>query len=350
MNTLNNLPSRVKLVDVGPRDGLQNEKQMVPAAVKIGLIDRLQQAGVRHLEATSFVSPKWVPQMGDAVEVMAGLPRRADVVYSVLTPNMKGFEGALAAGANEVVVFGAATQAFSRRNINCSIEESIERFAPVVAAAREAGLKVRAAISCALGCPYQGEVSADEVEHLVKLFKAIGVHHCGVADTIGVGTPRRAQGTLVTDGETRKVARFLKDVAEPSFERQLISIRGTKAAGGEESDGGCAATDGGERDPMFDKAVEIMIESGRGSVSLLQRRLAIGYGRASRLVDQMGQAGILSDHKGSVAREVLISLDDWKRMQSMVESDAAGGGSEELRYEQEDDASVPDEFEGEYRN
>jgi S-DNA-T family DNA segregation ATPase FtsK/SpoIIIE len=163
------------------------------------------------------------------------------------------------------------------------------------------------------------------------------------------GTPRRAQGTLVTDGETRKVARFLKDVAEPSFERQLISIRGTKAAGGEESDGGCAATDGGERDPMFDKAVEIMIESGRGSVSLLQRRLAIGYGRASRLVDQMGQAGILSDHKGSVAREVLISLDDWKRMQSMVESDAAGGG-EELRYEQDDDASVPDEFEGEYRN
>ena len=163
-------------------------------------------------------------------------------------------------------------------------------------------------------------------------------------------TPRRAQGTLVTDGETRKVARFLKDVAEPSFERQLIAIRGTKAAGGEESDGGCAATDGGERDPMFDKAVEIMIESGRGSVSLLQRRLAIGYGRASRLVDQMGQAGILSDHKGSVAREVLISLDDWKRMQSMVESDAAGGSAEELRYEQEDDASVPDEFEGEYRN
>ncbi|MEY4842084.1 MAG: putative translocase FtsK, partial [Planctomycetota bacterium] len=163
-------------------------------------------------------------------------------------------------------------------------------------------------------------------------------------------TPRRAQGTLVTDGETRKVARFLKDVAEPSFERQLISIRGTKAAGGEEPDGGCAATDGGERDPMFDKAVEIMIESGRGSVSLLQRRLAIGYGRASRLVDQMGQAGILSDHKGSVAREVLISLDDWKRMQSMVESDAAGGSAEELRYEQEDDASVPDEFEGEYRN
>ena len=194
--SLAHLPSRVHLVDVGPRDGLQNEKQMVPAAVKIKLIHLLQAAGVRHLEATSFVSPKWVPQMGDAVEVMAGIERRADTVYSVLTPNMKGFEGALAAGANEVVVFGAASEAFSQKNINCSIEASIERFAPVVQAAKAQGLRVRGAISCAVGCPYEGDVAPDRVGHVARLMKAIGVDHVGVADTIGVGTPRRVQAAL----------------------------------------------------------------------------------------------------------------------------------------------------------
>jgi len=194
--TLQNLPIRVKLVDVGPRDGLQNEKQMVPAAVKIELIARLQAAGIRHLEATSFVSPKWVPQMGDAVEVMAGMARRADTVYSVLTPNMKGFEGALAAGANEVVVFGAASEAFSQKNINCSIAESIERFAPVVVAAHAGGIGVRGAISCTVGCPYEGEVSPERVALVARLMKDIGVDHVGVADTIGVGTPRKVQAAL----------------------------------------------------------------------------------------------------------------------------------------------------------
>ena len=153
------MPSKVKLVDVGPRDGLQNEKQPVPAAVKIELVHRLQDAGLKHIEVTSFVSPKWVPQMADNAEVMAGIQRRADVQYSVLTPNLKGFEASLASNPDEIVVFGAASEAFSQKNINCSIAESIERFAPVVAAAREAGVKVRGAISCALGCPYQGEVS-----------------------------------------------------------------------------------------------------------------------------------------------------------------------------------------------
>ena len=196
MTTLQNLPTRVKLVDVGPRDGLQNEKQMVPAAVKIELIARLQAAGIRHLEATSFVSPKWVPQMGDAVEVMAGMARRADTVYSVLTPNMKGFEGALAAGANEVVVFGAASEAFSQKNINCSIAEFIERFAPVVVAAHASGISVRGAISCTVGCPYEGEVSPERVALVARLMKDIGVDHVGVADTIGVGTPRKVQAAL----------------------------------------------------------------------------------------------------------------------------------------------------------
>jgi len=194
------IPSNVTLVDVGPRDGLQNEKQAVAAAHKIELVHRLQAAGLRNIEVTSFVSPKWVPQMADNAEVMAGIRRAPHVRYSVLTPNMKGLEAALAAERalwpDEIVVFGAASEAFSQRNINCSIEESIERFRPVVAAAHREGIKVRSAISCALGCPYQGEVTPDEVERVVVMMQGIGVDHCGVADTIGVGTPRRVQAAM----------------------------------------------------------------------------------------------------------------------------------------------------------
>ncbi len=190
------MPTSVKLVEVGPRDGLQNEAMPVDTAHKIELVHRLQAAGLREIEVTSFVSPKWVPQMGDNSAVMAGLERRSGVRYSVLTPNMRGFEAALPSRPDEIVVFGAATEAFSQRNINCSIEESIERFRPVVDAAHRHGIKVRAAISCALGCPYQGEVSADEVERVVRLMHDIGVDHCGVADTIGVGTPKRVQAAM----------------------------------------------------------------------------------------------------------------------------------------------------------
>ena len=190
------LPSHVTLVDVGPRDGLQNESQPIPAATKIELVSRLQDAGLREIEVTSYVSPKWVPQMADAAEVMAGIERRPDVRYSVLTPNLKGLEAALAGRPDEIVVFGAASEAFSRRNINCSIEESIERFRPVVQLALAQGIKVRAAVSCAVGCPYQGEVSPDEVERVVVGMKALGVQHCGIADTIGVGTPRKVQAAM----------------------------------------------------------------------------------------------------------------------------------------------------------
>jgi len=190
------LPIHVTLVDVGPRDGLQNEKQPVATEHKVGLVQRLQAAGLKEIEVTSFVSPKWVPQMADGAAVMATIERRTGVRYSVLVPNMKGLEAALPTRPDEVVVFGAASEAFSQRNINCSIEESIERFRPVAEAALAAGLKVRGAISCALGCPYQGEVSLDEVERVVRLMKGIGVQHVGVADTIGVGTPRRAQAAL----------------------------------------------------------------------------------------------------------------------------------------------------------
>ncbi len=193
-------PQHVTLVEVGPRDGLQNEAQPVAAADKIELVQRLQAAGSREIEVTSFVSPKWVPQMSDNAEVMARIHRLAGVRYSVLVPNLKGLVAALsvplAQRPQEVVVFGAASEAFSQKNINCSVEESIERFRPVVALAHEAGLKVRGAVSCALGCPYQGEVPLDDVEWVVRLMRGIGVDHVGVADTIGVGTPRRVQAAL----------------------------------------------------------------------------------------------------------------------------------------------------------
>ena len=190
------MPARVKLVDVGPRDGLQNEKQAVPTAVKIELVHRLQAAGLKEIEVTSFVSPKWVPQMADNAEVMAGIARQAGVRYSVLTPNMQGYQAAAQSKPDEIVVFAAASEAFSQKNINCSIEESIQRFAPVVAAAREAGIYVRGAMSCVVGCPYEGEVPPASVERLAKLMKSIGVQHLGVADTIGVGTPRKVQAAM----------------------------------------------------------------------------------------------------------------------------------------------------------
>ncbi len=189
-------PSRVQLIDVGPRDGLQNEKQPVPAAVKIELVHRLQDAGLKEIEVTSYVSPKWVPQMGDNAEVMAGIKRRPDVRYSVLVPNLKGWEAAVLARPDEIVVFGAASEAFSQKNINCSIAESIERFAPVVAAARAAGVRVRGAMSCTVGCPYEGEVAPERVSMLAKLMKEIGVQRVDVADTIGVGTPRKVQRAI----------------------------------------------------------------------------------------------------------------------------------------------------------
>ena len=191
-----NLPPRVKLVEVGPRDGLQNEKQAVPATVKIELVHRLQQAGLNELEVTSFVSPKWVPQMADNAEVMAGIRRLPGVRYSVLTPNLQGFEAALQCKPDEIVVFGAASEAFSQKNINCSIAQSIERFAPVVQAARAAGIYVRGAMSCAVGCPYEGDVAPERVGYLAGLMKGIGVQHVGVADTIGVGTPLKVQRAI----------------------------------------------------------------------------------------------------------------------------------------------------------
>jgi hydroxymethylglutaryl-CoA lyase len=190
------LPQRVQLIDVGPRDGLQNEKQAVPAAIKIELVQRLQDAGLNEIEVTSFVSPKWVPQMADNAEVMAGIVRKPGVRYSVLTPNLQGFEAAIKTRPDEIVVFGAASEAFSQKNINCSIAQSIERFAPVVQAALAAGIAVRGAMSCTVGCPYEGEIAPERVAYLAGLMAGIGVQRVDVADTIGVGTPLKVQRAI----------------------------------------------------------------------------------------------------------------------------------------------------------
>lgn len=189
-------PAAVKIVEVGPRDGLQNEKSFVPTETKIALVDRLSKAGFRNVEAASFVSPKWVPQMADGAELMAGIARRPGTIYSVLTPNLKGLENALAARADEVVIFGAASEAFSQKNINCSIAESIARFEPVARAAKDAGVRLRGSISCSLGCPYQGEVPVAAVIDVVERFAALGCDEIDIADTIGVGTAARTRALM----------------------------------------------------------------------------------------------------------------------------------------------------------
>jgi hydroxymethylglutaryl-CoA lyase len=190
------LPRQVKLVEVAARDGLQNEKAQVPTDVRVELCDRLTAAGFPNIEAGSFVSPKWVPQMADTAELMARIRRRPGTVYSVLAPNLKGLEGALAAKADEVVIFGAASEAFSQRNINCSIAESIERFRAVAQGAKAGGLRLRGSISCSLGCPYQGEVAPEAVADVVARFADLGCDEIDIADTIGIGTPGRTRAVM----------------------------------------------------------------------------------------------------------------------------------------------------------
>ncbi|MFJ1254217.1 hydroxymethylglutaryl-CoA lyase [Cupriavidus sp. CuC1] len=190
------MPHNVKIVEVGPRDGLQNEKTLVTTDVKVELINRLSNAGFVNVEAASFVSPKWVPQMADGADVMARIARRPGTLYSVLAPNMKGFEGAIASDADEVVIFGAASEAFSQKNINCSIAESMTRFEPVAAAARKAGVRLRGSISCSLGCPYQGEVPVRAVVDVVRRMRELGCDEIDIADTIGVGTPGKVQEVM----------------------------------------------------------------------------------------------------------------------------------------------------------
>jgi hydroxymethylglutaryl-CoA lyase len=190
------LPDRVRMVEVGPRDGLQNEAKTVPLEVKVALIDRLSATGLKVIEAGSFVSPKWVPQMADTVEVLARIRRAPGVRYPVLVPNMKGLEAALGSGVEEIAVFGAASESFSQKNINCSIAESLERFRPVVERARGEGVRVRGYISCVAGCPYEGEVAPAAVARVAKALHDMGCAELSLGDTIGTGTPRKMQAMI----------------------------------------------------------------------------------------------------------------------------------------------------------
>ena len=189
---------RVRIVEVGPRDGLQNEKQTVSTETKIEFIRRLAETGLKTIEATAFVSPKWVPQMADHAEVLRALPPVQGITYPVLVPNMQGFEAAVDAGAREVAVFAAASETFSQRNINCSIAESLERFAPIFAAARAANIRVRGYVSCALGCPYEGEVKPGKVAEVAAALSDRGCYEISLGDTIGVGTPNRTTDLIST--------------------------------------------------------------------------------------------------------------------------------------------------------
>ncbi len=190
------LPRNVKIVEVGPRDGLQNEPQQVPTATKVELIHRLADAGLRVIEATAFVSPKWVPQMADNGEVMARIERRPGISYPVLVPNEKGFEAALAAGAKEIAVFGAASETFSQKNINCTVAESLERFRPVIAKAKKADVLVRGYVSCVLGCPYQGEIAPLAVAEVAGALFDMGCYEISLGDTVGAGTPEKTKAMI----------------------------------------------------------------------------------------------------------------------------------------------------------
>jgi len=202
------LPTRVRMVEVGPRDGLQNEAQTLPAATKIALIEQLADAGLRVIEAGSFVSPKWIPQMADTAEVLAGLKRKPGVSYPVLVPNMKGFEAARAASVEEVAVFAAASESFSRRNINCSIAESLERFAPVAAAARTHGMRVRGYVSCVVDCPYEGVIAPAAVADVAAKLAALGCYEVSLGDTIGTGTPARVQAMIEAVAAVQPIERL----------------------------------------------------------------------------------------------------------------------------------------------
>lgn len=216
-------PDHVRIVEVSPRDGLQNEARVLPLDLKVELVDRLASAGFRFIEVTSFVSPTRIPQLADAADVMARIHRRPGVRYSVLTPNMHGFERATAAAADAIVVFGSASETFSQRNINCSIAESIERFRPVVAAARAAGIPVRGTVSCALGCPYEGDIAPTQVAHVARALTELGVDELSIADTIGVGTPegttRVMEAVLADSGPARVNGHF-----HDTYGRAIVNI------------------------------------------------------------------------------------------------------------------------------
>jgi hydroxymethylglutaryl-CoA lyase len=228
MSLVLDLPSSVSIVEVGARDGLQNEKTPLTAEDKVGLVNALSATGLRRIEAASFVSPKWVPQMANSEQVLNGIKRKKGVIYSALTPNMRGFEAAVAAGADEVAVFGAASESFSQKNINCSIEQSIERFTPVIEAAKQAGIGVRGYVSCVLGCPYEGDISPQSVLDISKTLLALGCYEVSLGDTIGVGSPKKTSdllSLLLSQIPSSKLALHMHDTYGQALANVLIGLQ-----------------------------------------------------------------------------------------------------------------------------
>jgi len=271
----------VRIVEVAPRDGLQNEPQTVPTAVKLEFIGLLADAGLKTIEATAFVSPKWVPQMADHAELMRGLERREGVSYPVLVPKLRGFEGALAAGASEVAVFAAASETFSQRNINCSIAESLERFAPVFSAAKAAGVRVRGYVSCVLGCPYEEAVDPDRVADVAaRLFEA-GCYEVSLGDTIGVGTPNRTKALIATVAE-RVPAKHLAGHFHDTYGQALANIYAAMEAGVRVFDssvsglGGCPYAPGAAGNVATEDLVYLLDGMGMETGVDLDRLIAAG--------------------------------------------------------------------------
>ncbi len=261
------MSDKARIFEMGPRDGLQNEKQIIATDDKIRLIDLLSDCGFAKIEATSFVSPKWVPQMADASQVMAGISRRPGVSYTVLTPNMKGYEAAKAAGADEVAIFGAASEGFSRKNINCSIAESLERFRPVAAAARADGVPVRGYVSCVIACPYDGPTPPSEVARVAEILLAMGCYEISLGDTIGAGRPESIAAMLeavLAVAPADKLAGHYHDTGNQALANIKVSLeKGLRsfdaAVGGL---GGCPYAPGAKGNVATEAVVDLMAEAG----------------------------------------------------------------------------------------
>ncbi|NUB13546.1 hydroxymethylglutaryl-CoA lyase [Azospirillum brasilense] len=275
------LPKSVRMVEVGPRDGLQNEKQIVPTAVKIGLVDRLTDAGLTAIEAGSFVSPKWVPQMADTPDVFAGIRRRDGVRYVALTPNAKGLEGALAARADEVAVFAAASESFSQKNINCSIAESLDRFVPVLEQAKAQGVPVRGYVSCVLGCPYEGEIAPAAVAEVAGRLLDMGCYEVSLGDTIGTGTPAKAQAMIAAVAERVPMERLAVHFHD-TYGQALANILATLEMGVAVVDssvaglGGCPYAKGASGNVASEDVLYMLNGLGVGTGVDLDRLVAAG--------------------------------------------------------------------------